>query len=321
MAEGRTGRRGVAMKGRACIASLLRACAPAALSAALLTVGSALPALAAGATGAPLRIGIVAEPGAGNTVAGLGLLKDAYARALGMPVEFLVARDYGALVEAQAAGRVQYAVYSALAYAAASQRCGCVEPVAAPVGMDGAIGIRSVLIVRRGGGADAPGVPAGRIVAGPPGSAVGALLPPAGPDGLDITHAESAAAAEAMFAQGQADALLGWQPAGPDGEPDPPGGTLARLEAAGMAAADLRVAWRSDLLRFGPHAVLKNLDAETKRRLGVFLTNLKAQSPEIYDLVERYHGGGFVSVGPQDYSAALAALRGAAPDTEEATAR
>ncbi|TIS77647.1 MAG: phosphonate ABC transporter substrate-binding protein, partial [Mesorhizobium sp.] len=48
------------------------------------------------------RVGIVAEPGAGNTVPGLALLTDAYTKALGMKVEFVVSRDYAALIEAQA---------------------------------------------------------------------------------------------------------------------------------------------------------------------------------------------------------------------------
>ncbi|RWH33338.1 MAG: hypothetical protein EOQ78_30275, partial [Mesorhizobium sp.] len=42
------------------------------------------------------RIGIVAEPGGGNTVPGLARLTDAYTNALGMKVEFVVARDYAA---------------------------------------------------------------------------------------------------------------------------------------------------------------------------------------------------------------------------------
>ncbi|TIR80225.1 MAG: phosphonate ABC transporter substrate-binding protein, partial [Mesorhizobium sp.] len=96
------------------------------------------------------RIGIVAEPGGGNTVPGLARLTDAYTNALGMKVEFVVARDYAALIEAQASGRIQYAVYSALAYATASERCGCVEPLVAPVDADGAAGVRSVLVTRDG---------------------------------------------------------------------------------------------------------------------------------------------------------------------------
>ena len=306
------------MKGRRHIASLLGACA----AAALLAFAPASPARAADGPGAPFRIGIVAEPGAGNTVAGLGLLKDAYARALGTKVEFLVARDYGALVEAQAAGRVQYAIYSALAYAAASERCGCVEPVAAPLDENGAVGIRSVLIARRDGMPDVAGIASYKVAAGPAGSAAGWLLPLAGlggepaklaEDAPYLLRAESASAAEAMFADGQADALFGWQPAAADGEADPPGGTLARLEAAGVAPSDLRVVWKSEPLRFGPHAVLKSLDPEIKRRLGVFLVNLKAQSPEIYDLVERHHAGGFVRAAAPDYAAAQAVVRLEAP--------
>ncbi|RWD97132.1 MAG: hypothetical protein EOS61_32055, partial [Mesorhizobium sp.] len=54
------------------------------------------------------RIGIVAEPGGGNSVPGLARLTDAYTNALGMKVEIVVARDYAALIEAQASGRVQY---------------------------------------------------------------------------------------------------------------------------------------------------------------------------------------------------------------------
>ncbi|TIU16306.1 MAG: phosphonate ABC transporter substrate-binding protein, partial [Mesorhizobium sp.] len=63
------------------------------------------------------RVGIVAEPGAGNTVPGLALLTDAYTKALGMKVEFVVSRDYAALIEAQANAHIEYAVYSATAYA------------------------------------------------------------------------------------------------------------------------------------------------------------------------------------------------------------
>ncbi|WP_315919202.1 phosphate/phosphite/phosphonate ABC transporter substrate-binding protein [Mesorhizobium sp. SP-1A] len=261
------------------------------------------------------RVGILAEPGAGNTVAGLGRLTDAYSRALGMKVEFFVARDYGALVEAQLAGRIQYAVYSALAYAAARHRCGCVEPLVAPTDGDGAVGVRSVLIARQGRLAGPSDIASRKVALGPADSVTGSLLPlaelagiasggtPGGlsPNAADLLRASSASAAEAMLADGQADAIFGWQPAAREDGPDLPGGTVARLEAAGIAAADLKVVWRSRLLRYGPHAVLKSLDPETRRRLSVFLVNLKAQSPEIYDLLEGRHAGGFAAVSAQDY--------------------
>ena len=91
------------------------------------------------------RIGLIAEPGGGQGVTGLAALKQAYAQALGIPVEIFVARDYAALIDAQATARVDYAVYSTTAYATAALLCACVEPIAAPVGEDGATGIRQSL--------------------------------------------------------------------------------------------------------------------------------------------------------------------------------
>ena len=77
------------------------------------------------------RIGLIAQDGAGQAVPGLSVLKQAYARALGIPVEILVARDYAALIDAHAKARVDYAIYSTTAYATTLMLCGCVEPVAA----------------------------------------------------------------------------------------------------------------------------------------------------------------------------------------------
>ena len=82
--------------------------------------------------------------------AGLAVLKQAYAQALGIPVEIFVARDYAALIDAQATARVDYAIYSTTAYATAALLCACVEPVAAPVGEDGATGIKAILVTRDG---------------------------------------------------------------------------------------------------------------------------------------------------------------------------
>lgn len=271
------------------------------------------------------RIGIVAEPGGGNTVPGLARLTDAYANALGMKVEFVVARDYAALIEAQASGRVQYAIYSALAYATASERCGCVEPLVAPVDTDGAVGIRSVLVTRDGRLADLAAVASHRIAIAPVENVGGALLPltalPA--EGVNITRgspflarAASATAAETMLAGGEADALFGWEPADADGRSTRSGGTVARLEAAGVPEASLRVLWTSGLLRYGPHAVRNDIDPEAKRRLTVFLTNLKSQTPDIYDLLEAAHTGGFVPAASKDYAMATAIVRQASDDRD-----
>lgn len=264
------------------------------------------------------RIGIVAEPGGGNTVPGLARLTDAYTNALGMKVEFVVARDYAALIEAQASGRIQYAVYSALAYATASERCGCVEPLVAPVDADGAAGVRSVLVTRDGKVPGLTAIASHRIAIAPADNVAGSLLPLTGlagegvriaQDSPFLARASSATAAEAMLGDGEADGLFGWEPVGADGQPTDTGGTILRLAAAGVPKTSLRVLWSSAPLRYGPHVVRSDLDAEAKRRLAVFLTNLKSLTPDVYDLLEPTHSGGFELAVSKDYATALAIVR------------
>lgn len=264
------------------------------------------------------RIGVVAEPGGGNTIPGLAQLTEAFTNALGMKVEFFVARDYAALIDAQANARIEYAIYSSTAYATALQRCGCIEPLVAPVDSDGAAGIRSVLLTRDG---TLPGLAAmetHKIAMAPPDSVGGSLLPLAGlaaehvgiaENAPFLIHADSASAAEKMFFDRQADALFGWVRAAADGQPLLSGGTQARLETSGLSASALQVVWTSGLLRYGPHAVRSDLDPEAKRRLTVFLTNLKSTTPDIYDLLEAKHSGGFLTVAPRDYAMAAAIIR------------
>ncbi|RWC48511.1 MAG: phosphonate ABC transporter substrate-binding protein [Mesorhizobium sp.] len=263
------------------------------------------------------RIGIVAEPGAGNSVPGLALLTDAYTKALGMKVEFVVARDYAALIEAQASARIQYAIYSAAAYATASQRCLCIEPLVAPVDSDGAVGIRSVLLTRDGKLPDLAAMDGYRIAMAPSDSVGGSLLPLAAlaaegrkvaEDAPFLVHADSAEAAETMLVDGKADGLFGWVTAAADGQREA-SGTQARLEAAGLSVSALRVVWTSGLLRYGPHAVRSDLDPEAKRRLTVFLTNLKSTTPDVYSLLESKHSGGFATVASKDYEIAVAIVR------------
>ncbi|ESY65713.1 MULTISPECIES: phosphate/phosphite/phosphonate ABC transporter substrate-binding protein [Mesorhizobium] len=264
------------------------------------------------------RIGVVAEPGAGNTVPGLAQLTQAFTNALGMKVEFVVARDYAALIEAQANARIEYAIYSATAYATALQRCGCVEPLVAPVDSDGAAGIRSVLLTRDGKLSGLAAMGTHRIAMPPSDSVGGSLLPLAGlaaehvkiaEDSPFLIHAVTASAAEAMLFDGSADALFGWVRAAADGQPLLSGGTQARLEAAGLSPSAFQIVWTSGVLRYGPHAVRSDLDPEAKRRLTVFLTNLKSTTPDVYDLLESKHSGGFLTVAPKDYAMAEAIVR------------
>jgi phosphonate transport system substrate-binding protein len=258
---------------------------------------------------AVLRVGMVSPTGAASGIQGLAAIRRAYTQATGLEVRVFAARDTAALVEAQASGRVHYAIYSAAGYAAAQAACACVEPLAAPSGSFGDTGLHAVVYARTGKAATLEAAAALRVVAGPAdavGPQVLALdaLAAAGA-GDDVMLAPSLEAAEAAFAAGGADVLVGWEPAVDDHSQEV-GGTAARLAELGMSASDMTELWRSAELRYGPHAVRSDLPEEVKRSLRNFLLNVHARQPAVYDLVERRHLGGFVAVSDADYAAAAA---------------
>jgi phosphonate transport system substrate-binding protein len=265
------------------------------------------------------RIGIVAADG-GHAVAGLSTIKRAFADALGVPVDVLAARDWAALIDAEAAGRVDYAIDSTAAYATTALLCSCVEPVVAPVGEDGTTGIVAVLVTREGKLAGLADLAGHRVAVAPPDSLAGSMLPAvalapqaiASGDEPYLVRAESASAAEAMLITGSVDAIFGWAPARGGASGEVGGGTIDRLVAAGLDRAELSVVWTSPPLRYGPHALRTGIDPEVRTILVDFLTRLKSERPDVYDLLERDHGGGFVAVSAADYAAALDAVRLAA---------
>lgn len=257
-----------------------------------------------------LRIGMV-SPSGSRVVAGLGKMTRAFEEAAGVPAEMFVARDSEALIRAIASGRVHYALLSATGFAVADAYCQCVEPLAAPRGVDGAIGVRAALIARRGRPVTMQGLGRARVVAGPVDevgpqvlalSALNEVLSPGRRDA--VLHSGSQSQAEAVFAAGEADALVGWVPAFVDGRAPSRSGTLTRLEKLGIAPSELEVIWTSGVVAFGPHTVRRDVPAELKIRLGSFLENLYTASPEIYALLEPYRGGGFKKIGAADYEAA-----------------
>src|SRR5262245_48965448 len=81
-----------------------------AVRAAAVALATCLGALGAGQAAAgwrddmkSFRIGLVAADGE-QTIAGLSVIKRAFAEVLGVPVDILAARDYAALIEAEASG-------------------------------------------------------------------------------------------------------------------------------------------------------------------------------------------------------------------------
>jgi phosphonate transport system substrate-binding protein len=264
------------------------------------------------------RVGMIARQDAGQAVPGLSVLKRSYSMALGIPVEMFVARDYAALIDAQATGRVDYAIFSTTAYATAQLLCACVEPVVAPVGDDGTIGIAAVLVTRDGRLPGLAAMAGHRVAIAPQDSLAGSMLAEfdlaghkIGLTGTEpyLVRAESASAAEAMLVEGSVDAIFGWAPEPGKEGPEVAGGTIERLVSAGLDRSSLEIVWRSQPLRYGPHALRQGLDAEVRTILVRFLTSLKSFQPDVYDLLETGHGGGFVEVGLRDYAAAVDMVR------------
>lgn len=246
------------------------------------------------------RIGIVA-PGGGRVIEGTDLMTQAYTAALGMPVEIFAARDYAALIDAQASKRIEYAVYSAFAYATASRLCECVEPLASPVSLSGAGGVQAVVLKRAW--VEGAGPP---TIAVPPDTALFpgfvhemALESLRGAAQYEIRATKSMEEAEALFADGKVNALLGWMEAGAVAEP---GGTVARIAARGVTPSSYEIAWRSETLRYGPHAVRTDLDPEAADLLRNWLLGLKQAKPDVFEALSPQLSGGFASAAASDYA-------------------
>lgn len=260
-------------------------------------------ALAQDRTIEPFRIGMVVASSDAPAVEGLSEIRAMFSRALAQPVEVIAARNYEALVAAHIGGRVDYAIYTALAYAAAGG-CDCVEPIVTPMTPDGAIGVRSVLISRTTGEDK-------RIALGAPDSLTGRLAPMAlwaraeeARLAQQFVEMASAQEAEATFASGDVDALFGWVPVSASGQMLA-GGTPDRLAIAELDDDEFIISWQSDILRHGPHAVRSDLPEETREKLVAMLVG-GTDADLLY--INRAYGGGFIVASRNDYQPVIKLL-------------
>lgn len=249
--------------------------------------------------------------------AGRDAIRAAFQQALGMPVELLVLRDWPQLIDAHASARVNYAILSAAAFAAASELCECIQPLAAPIDADGASGLRAVLLARAGKARAFSDVSRIKVATSGPDDLTGwmapmALLPAHGlllkGDEAFLVKSATATQAVEQFRDGYADAIFGWERSSQEAAAPLPGGT-----AGEVAEVDTEVLWRSPLIRFGPHSVLKSLDSEAKSILSKFLADLHGANPQGYDLLSQGHGGGFAAATAADYATVREIVRKAAP--------
>ena len=277
----------------------------------LVLAGAALVLVLAGTaradykdTVAVLRIGLVETQAAAADPVKLETVRLAFASALGIPVEIIRMASYAALIDANASGRVGYAVHSARSFAATDAVCGCVRALRRPVAADGSTGFRSVLVVRDG---VAKPVSALRIAYPSEDSVSGWQIPQlairAGSlDSPQFVRAGSVEAVVGLYQTGEVDGFFGWVP----DVPDEAGSDLKQLfggwrKSAIEASDPLRLIWSSQPIPYGPHVVHRSLPDDLVEALGKFLDDMAISAPGLLDIVEPVYGGGFVTPGPEDY--------------------
>ena len=270
------------------------------------------------------RIGISATDAKSLSAAETDRLTAGYSAALGMPVEVVILRDYPALIDAQVSSRIEYAIYSSASYAAAWLLCECVEPLAAPVQTNGATGIRSILVMNAS--AIFTRLDLNGIKIGIPGqdSISGFAVPLAeyalgtralAPDEKFFSAYPGMADTVSAFADGRIDGFFGWSFADESGAVKGSGimgtGTDAFFSVGGKTL-ETKIPWTSSLLRYGPHAVRRSLDAEAKSALRNYLQALGAEQIDVLSILPPNDVARFTPVSQEEYRSAIAAVKAAA---------
>lgn len=257
------------------------------------------------------RIAVTAPQDARAAAGRIEPFRLALEQALGLPVEIVTMRNYRSVIDAVSRSRVEFAVLSASAYAAAYASCECVEPLVAATLSGGGQSFRQQLIVKNDGPQDLQALKGRKLAvveAGPVGGSMLAMheLKEAG---LDVetaaasvsSHADSKAAIAALSG-GSVDALLGWSPDAGDQEQGVSRGTLSQIAELGEAAFEAKVIWQSSPIPYRIHAVRKNLAAEAKTILRSLLGTLYDTDPVAYDAIEPDYGGGFVAARQSQFA-------------------
>lgn len=233
------------------------------------------------------------------------------------PVSVNPQPDGRALVAALVAGRVDYAILSASAFAAAERTCTCLEPLAVPRAADGATGWRASIVVRGEAAVrDAAGLKGQTLAAPPADSFAGrayalAALAKAGVKETDFARIDTlAGASEALAAliDRRADAALIWLPAAGTARGTGRGPLAVIAERRALPPEGLRTVWESPPVPHGPHVVRADLPVEWSVRLRETLLHLKADDPDAYDAVEPELDGGFAAIDKAAFDDLAAAL-------------
>lgn len=237
----------------------------------------------------------------------------------GIPVEIVPAVTYGALIDAHTGGQVDYAIYTATAYATAVATCECVEAFAAPIAADGSLGFYAILVARAGDNiADLAAAQGKRLGLGPPDSISGSIVPRHAftADKIDLDtyflsvteYLTPEEAIEALLG-GEVDLAAAWSSLTGSESLGYSFGTLTRMVDEGTLSMNrIRVAWQSPLIPFGPHALRTDLPPELRSILSGALLSMARDDPEALDSVDRlgFGGGGFATPDASLYALVIA---------------
>lgn len=257
-----------------------------------------------------MRIGMIQNHLTDPSPSARAKIESDFTNIMEMPVEVVFTRDFPTLIEGQISGRIDYAIYSSSAYATAHLLCKCVIPLVAPVAENGAAGLQAFLLVSQKSGLSLGDLSKARIGWAKGETFASALLPIAGltMDGKPLVGDEaflkpikSEAEGVAMMNDGALDGLFVW---GHGNSDDTTAQTNAkdRLSALGLEDINVTALWKSDFLRFGPHAVLKKIPLEARSDLINALLEMRDKNPVLHELLDETLGGGFEAVKEQDYA-------------------
>lgn len=252
-----------------------------------------------------VRIGIMVGNNAPYRLAQVDPFRKYLAEALGVQVEMIPAANYAALIGAQVRSSLPLAFLSATAFASAEVECHCVEPLAAPVGLDGSRGFHVVLLARSDGPIRSlTDARSARVAASRDDSIGGRLLPlrlladegfTEKDFGSVVTEDDQRQAVAALF-DGGADLAFAWSTLTGDSEAGYSSGVLTEMVADGDLSMDeVRIVWSSPLVPYGPLSVRDDVPDDLKLLVRGAMLDLARSAPDALDAIDRSLGGGFVA--------------------------
>ncbi len=262
------------------------------------------------------RIGMIESEAAKLSPGELERIRSGYADALSMPVEIIRARDFPALIDAQASARIEYAIFSAAAYSTAYLICECIEPLVQPVVADGASGTRTVLLLDEN--LNLSNLARSKGVAVPGRNSLNGFGVPLASDSVTsgkltgnekwLVFVRDTNTAAQQYAAGQVDGFFATVSSNTTLATALKEGTpLANAIAA--SGRKTKALWISNPVSNGPHAVRKSLANEAKIILSDYLVKLAESDPDLNDILLPVNDVRFAKAKQSDYAFAIAATK------------